>query len=100
MIRTALAAALLVLGAGPALAYPNCLMSGGPGLHVEFGIGTGNFTEQDRMDFDLMEARRHGIDAETAERTHLDCVKITRIEGGRWVTEYYDPKTWDLVPID
>jgi hypothetical protein len=101
MIRLAAFAVLFAAAASPALAYPNCLnSSNGARLHVEFGIGTGNFTEQDQMDFDLMQARAHGIDAETAERTHLDCVKITRIEDGRWVTEYYDPRSWDFVPTD
>jgi hypothetical protein len=100
MIRSFALAVLLAAAASPALAYPSCLNSGGAGLHVEFGIGTGDFSEQDQMDFDLMNARSHGIDAETAERTHLGCVKITRIENGRWVTEYYDPRDWELVPID
>jgi hypothetical protein len=45
----------------------------------------------------LLRARSHGIDAETAERTHLDCIKITRRDNGRWVTEYYDTHSWELV---
>jgi hypothetical protein len=49
------------------------------------------------MDFLLLQARSRGINADTAERTWLDCVKITRRENGRWVTEYYDPRTWRLV---
>lgn len=94
LAATALVALGLTLAAaGPALAYPNCLTGGG--VSVEIGIG--DFSEQDRMEFDLLQARRHGIDAETAERTWLDCVKITRIEDGRWITEYYDPRTWELV---
>ena len=100
MIRVTAFALVLALGAGPALAYPNCTMTGGPGLRVEIGIGFGKFTEAEQNEFYLMQARRHGIDADTAEKTWLDCVKITRFEGGRWVTEYYDPKSWDLVPIN
>jgi hypothetical protein len=100
MIRLLAFAVLFATAASPALAYPNCLNSSSARLHVEFGFGTGDLSEADRNEFDLIQARRHGIDAETAERTWLDCVLITRREGGRWVTEYYDPRSWDLMPID
>jgi hypothetical protein len=91
--------AALCLGTAPVLAYPNCLTGGGPGLRIEFGasFGTGKFSEQDDMDLLLLQARSRGIDADTAERTHLNCVKITRRENGRWLTEYYDPRSWQLV---
>jgi hypothetical protein len=99
MRRLSIAMAALCLGTAPALAYPSCLAGGGPGLRIEFGasFGTGKFSEQDDMDFLLLQARSRGINADTAERTWLDCVKITRRENGRWVTEYYDPRTWRLV---
>jgi hypothetical protein len=100
MIRSFALAVLFAAVASPALAYPNCLNSSGARLHVEFGFGTGDLSEADRNEFDLMNARSHGIDARTAERTNLDCVLITRIENGRWVMEYYDPRSWELVPID
>jgi hypothetical protein len=97
MRRAILIALALASSTATALASPNCLQSGGRGLRIEFGIGTGNFSEQDKMDFLVREARRRGIDAQTAERTWLNCIKVTRMAGGRWVTEYYDPYTWDLV---
>jgi hypothetical protein len=96
MIRIALAFLAIAFAAGPALADPNCLQSGS-GFRVEIGVGAGNFSERDQMDFLVMQARRHGINADTAEKTWLECIKITRREAGRWVTEYYDPYTWDLV---
>jgi hypothetical protein len=74
-----------------------CLNRGDAGLRIEFGVSTGEFSEQDDLDFLLLQARSHGIDADTAERTHLDCIKITRRDNGRWVTEYYDPRSWELV---
>jgi hypothetical protein len=97
-----LVAAVMAAGlATPALADPNCLNDGAPGLRVHVGINTGNITEQDQMDFDVLNARRHGIDADTAERTWLGCLKITRrAAGGGWVTEYYDPDTFRLKPLD
>ena len=87
--------------ATPALADPNCLTGDGSGLRVQFGINTGNISEQDQMDFDVIRARRHGINADTAERTWLGCLKITRrAAGGGWITEYYDPDTFERKPLD
>ena len=100
MIRLAAIASMLVLTTAPALADPNCLMSGGPGLRVSIGIGTGTFSERERAEFDVMRLRRHGIDADTAERTWLGCIKVTRREAGRWVTEYYDPQTLEQKPLN
>jgi hypothetical protein len=102
MIRAAALALILAAGATPALADPNCLGGGGGGgirLHLGLGFEAGNddFTEQDQMDFDVLTLRSYGIDAETAERTWLGCIKVTRREGGRWVTEYYDPDTMSQV---
>jgi hypothetical protein len=97
MRRVVMPLLILATLSGPALADPNCLQSGGPGLRIELGVGVGHFSEQDRMDFLVLEARRRGIDAVTAEKTWLDCIKVTRRGGSGWVTEYYDPYTWDLV---
>ena len=97
MFRPALILMIVAALTGPALASPNCLQSGGGGLRVEFGFSTGNLSEQDKMDFLVLEARRRGINADTAEKTWLECIKVTRREAGSWVTEYYDPYTWDLV---
>lgn len=91
-----LAIAVLVAAAtSPALAYPNCLSGGG--FSVSIGAGFGELSEADAARFDLMRLRRRGIDAQTAERTWLDCLKVTRIENGSWVTEYYDPRTYEQV---
>src|SRR5688572_17570285 len=38
----------------PALAYPMCLNGGGAELRIEFGVSTGEFSEQDDMDFLLL----------------------------------------------
>ncbi len=101
MWRPIALAGLIACLATPALAYPNCLMSGGPGLRIEFGVQVGgDYTEAEQAQFDKMRLRQAGINADTVERTHLGCFKVTRIVGGGWVTEYYDPATLDLVPID
>ena len=102
MFRPVLLAAALAALATPALADPNCLTGGGSGLSVSFGVSFGGrFTEADQMEFDRIRARRHGIDAETAERTWLGCLKVTRRDaGGNWVTEYYDPETFERKPLD
>ena len=98
MIRASLAVLALAAATGAAQATPICLMSGGPGLRIEFGVSVGSpFTEAEQNEFLVMEARRRGIDAETAERTSLECIKVTRLVQGSWVTEYYDPYTWELV---
>jgi hypothetical protein len=95
------AAVVLVAAATPALADPNCLASGGSAsFRVETGINIGKFTEQEQMQFDVMRARRAGIDAETAERTGLGCLKITRRGANGWITEYYDPDTFERKPLD
>lgn len=91
-----IAAALLCAGVSPALADPSCLGSDNRGFSVSGRFAIGKISEADQAQFDIMEARRHGIDAATAERTWLECIKITRREDGRWVTEYYDPRTWEL----
>lgn len=90
-------ALILAAGASPALADPNCLGGGNSGVHVSLGASVGGgYTAQEQAVFDQMEARRHGINADSAERTWLGCIKITRRdELGRWVTEYYDPDNFE-----
>lgn len=101
MRRQIAIAGLIVLLATPALADPNCLSSGGPGLHVEFGVRVGDdYTEAEQAEFDKMRLRQAGIDADTVERTWLGCFKVTRRSGGSWITEYYDPKTLDRMPLN
>ena len=86
----------------PALAYPNCLGGGGgASMHVTIGVGVGGgYTEAEQETFDKMALRQRGIDADTVERTHLGCMKITRFEGGSWTTEYYDPDTFEQKPLN
>ena len=101
MLRPLALAGLVAALATPALADPNCLTTGGPGLHVEFGIRVGGeYTEAEQAQFDKMRLRRAGIDADTVERTWLGCFKVTRRMAGRWITEYYDPKTLRLMPLN
>ena len=102
MFRPVVLAAVLALLATPALADPNCLTGGSPGLDVSLGFSFGGrITEADQMEFDRIRARRHGIDAETAERTWLGCLKVTRRDAsGNWVTEYYDPDTFEKKPLN
>jgi hypothetical protein len=97
MIRLALAALIFAAGAVPALAYPNCLTSGAT-FEFRFGIGDDDdWTETDEDKFLLARVRGAGIDADTAERSWLDCIKITRFVNGSWETEYLDPVTLDPV---
>lgn len=101
MNKAIVAGLVAAMMATPALADPNCLTGGEPGLQVHLGFSTGNITEQDQMDFDVINARRHGINADTAERTWLGCLKVTRrAPGGGWITEYYDPDTFERKPLD
>lgn len=102
MFRPVVLAAAFAALATPALADPNCLTGGSPGLHVSLGVNFGGeFTEADQMEFDRIRARQHGIDAETAERTWLGCLKVTsRDADGNWVTEYYDPDTFEKKPLN
>ena len=93
-------AAVLAGAATPALADPSCLGGSGSSFKVEMGFSVGGkFTEKDQMEFDLMRARRAGINADTAERTWLGCLKITRRGAdGEWLAEYYDPGTFERKP--
>ena len=105
MTRTAPLATLLALAVGlwtaPALASPNCLMSGGSGVQFSIQIGHGKFTKSELEQFDKMRLRQAGIDADRVQRTWLECLKVTRRDGqGHWVTEYYDPQTLELKPLD
>jgi hypothetical protein len=101
MMRLVLAAAAFAAFATPALAYPNCLDNDGPGLKIKIGVSVGGaYTREEQEIFDKMELRQHGIDADTVERTHLGCMKITRFEGGSWTTEYYDPETFEEEPLN
>ena len=87
--------------ASPAFADPNCLVGGKPGLRVSVGVSLGGkYTEAEQATFDQMRLKQAGIDADTVERTWLGCLKITRFEGGRWVTEYYDPDTLTQKPLN
>ncbi|HQZ12161.1 MAG TPA: hypothetical protein PK286_04680 [Devosia sp.] len=99
MKKAIVVAALLAATATPVLADPNC-QTGGGGANFRFEVGIGKFTEKDQMEFDLIRARRAGINAETAERTWLGCLKITRRGPNGWITEYYDPDTFQLKPLD
>jgi hypothetical protein len=95
MIRLPLALLVVLLSAAPALAYPNCLASGG---YLEFRFSVGEeWTEDDENEYLLDLVHDHGIYADTAERSWLDCIKITRLERGGWVTEYLDPYTFEVV---
>lgn len=103
MIRPALILLLVAALATPAAAasYPNCRGGGAPGLSVHIGVSVGGeFSEDELEDFDRMRLRRAGIDADTVDRTFLGCLKVTRFEQGRWVTEYYNPDTLQQGPLD
>ena len=91
MIRPLIAALALAALASPAAAasYPNCV-GGSPGIEIHFGAD-GHRTRQEQETFDIMELRHAGIEADTVERTWLECFKITRFEDGHWVTEFYHP---------
>lgn len=102
MMRTLAAGALLAALTGPAIADPNCLGGGAPGVHISLGFQVGaDFTEAEQAEFDKMRLRQQGIDADTAERTWLGCLKVTsRDSNGNWVTEYYDPQTYERKPLN
>ena len=98
---TAFAILLAAVITSPALADPNCLGGGSPGLHISFGVGIGEYTEEEQAQFDKMHLRQQGIDAETVERTWLGCLKVTsRDFNGHWTTDYYDPQTFERKPLN
>jgi hypothetical protein len=80
--RLCIAMAALCLGTAPAFAYPSCLAGGGPGLRIEFGasFGTGKFSEQDDMDFLLLQARSR---ASMPTRPSAHGSTASRSPGGR-----------------
>lgn len=99
-----LVAAILVAVAAsvsPALADPNCLGGGEPGVHISFSVGIGGaYTTDEQEVFDKMRLRKNGIKADTVERTWLGCWKVTsRDEQGHWVTDYIDPRTLGEQPL-
>lgn len=101
-IRPALAVLLHVAFAAPAAAasYPNCVGAGSPGVSIEFGFSVGGKTsKEDQEFFDKARLRAAGIRADTVERTWLDCFKVTRIENGRYVTEFYHPDNLEAGPL-
>ena len=102
MIRILAAAAAFAALVTPALADPNCLGSGGgASFHVSGGVRIGDFSEADQMEFDKLRLRSAGIDADSAERTWLGCLKVTSRDGnGNWTTDYYDPDTFERKPLD
>lgn len=96
------AALALAALASPAAAasYPTCLTGGSPGLSVHISIGSGpERSKKDQEVFDKMLLRRAGIAADTVERMTLGCLKVTRFENGRWITEYYDPDALEQGPL-
>jgi hypothetical protein len=100
MRKAIVLAAVLAATVTPVLADPNCHSGSGASFRVETGFRIGEFTEQEQMDLDVIRARRAGINAETAERTWLGCLKITRRGPNGWITEYYDPDTFELKPLN
>jgi hypothetical protein len=93
MTRGVLIFTIAVLGGSPALAAPSCIGSGGT-----FPIGADDVpSETLQIEQDLANLRTRGIEALTAERTSLECIRITRREDGVLVTEYYDPSSFKQV---
>ena len=93
MKSIALALVILAAGIAPALANPNCLGRGGT-LALD---DHGRPSESVQAEIDLRHLRSRGIRASTAERTWLECIKITRLQDGRWSTEYYDPSSFQQI---
>ena len=102
MVRLALALLLAAASVSPALADPNCLGGGEPGVHISFGVSIGGpYTKDEQEVFENMRLRNNGSDADSVERTWLGCWKVTsRDERGHWVTDYYDPRTLDRKPLN
>jgi hypothetical protein len=93
--------AALLASASPAVAEPNCLGGGEPGIHVSIGIGIGEYTESEQAQFDKMHLRQQGIVADSVERTSLGCIKVISRDGNAdWTTDYYDPDTFERKPLN
>lgn len=108
MLRLLTVATLIagLVAVTPALARPNCDLNGNlPGLTIEFGFSTGgddsdNNSDGDDFDSDLatIELRKRGVDPRSVSRASDGCVEaFVQRPDGSWVSEYYDPDTWEQV---
>lgn len=89
--------ALLLAGTASSAAVPFC-NDMRPGVHIEFGFSIGGeLTESEQNEFDLMQLRRHGVDATRVERWN-GCIRaFVRQPGGGERMEFYDPNTFEQV---
>ena len=98
MRKLAIAAAVLLLAATPALARERCdKPDTQPGLKIEFHVGFGkvNDPQMDEQIYQMELKRRHGIEARTVTVTGDGCLEaFVQNPDGTWRNEYYDPKTY------
>jgi hypothetical protein len=90
-------AGLLLAGSAATVAAPFCTDMRS-GVHIEFGFSIGGeFSESEQNQFDLMQLRRHGVDATRVERWN-GCIRaFVRQPGGGERMEFYDPNTFEQV---
>jgi len=92
-MRIIIAALIVIAGALPASAAPNCTGDAGT-----FALDDeGNPSELAQLEIDTMRLRGEGYNPMWVERW-AGCIKVTyRDEDGRLVTEYLDPISLDPV---
>jgi hypothetical protein len=91
-------AAMIMLGASPALAL-NCYGAGSsPGVGIGFEFRYGEFTEADEAQHDLLRLRRAGVDATSVEYWG-GCIRawVRNDDGPGEHMEFYHPRTLERV---
>ena len=97
-MRAALAAALVVLSAGPTLAIPTCPVNHG-GFSLSFTLEIGKLGESERAALGEQRLRARGIDANNT-RFWNGCLQTFVTENGHVRMRFYDPETLEEVPVD
>ncbi|WDR00926.1 hypothetical protein PSC71_09385 [Devosia sp. J2-20] len=96
MLRRGLAVLTLSLLATLPAAALQCSGTGGS-VTFSFGFNVGEFSEQERAEFDLMILKRMGVDATRVERWG-DCLRafVRKPEGGEEM-QFFNPDTYERV---
>ncbi|WIY53383.1 hypothetical protein O9Z70_02265 [Devosia sp. YIM 151766] len=97
MIRAFAALALGLMFTAAAQASASCYARA-PGAHVSFGIRIGGeFTQDERDRFNLMQLRQMGVDASRAEMWG-GCIRaFVRKPGGGEEMQFFHPDTFERV---
>lgn len=94
-IPAMLAAGLMAVVAGPAMAAPFCSESG---VTLSFGIQIGEeMTEREKADLAMIQLRREGVNTNRVEFWNGCLRAFVQQPGGGETMEFYDPHTFERV---